>query len=105
MCISKIEHAALILRWPDYIYILLVVFLDRVFQQERFNRLLGFLASLIKMWNLLFSCMFEISAYRCWSNLTLKCYANTLKSLLTNREGVQALPLFVRQFSQKHVLA
>ena len=46
---SKIEHAALILRWLDYIYILLVVFLDRVFQQERFNRLLGFLATLIKM--------------------------------------------------------
>ena len=25
--------------------------------------------------------MFEISAYRCWSNLTLKCYANTFANL------------------------
>ena len=37
MCISKIEHAALILRWPYSIYMLLVMFLNRVFQQERFN--------------------------------------------------------------------
>ena len=54
--------------------------------------------------------LFEISAwYRWWSNLTLKCYANTIVKVYSqieaNREGVQALPLFVRQFSQKHVLA
>lgn len=37
MCISNIEHAALILMWLYSIYMLLVMFLNHVFQQERFN--------------------------------------------------------------------
>ena len=71
------------------------MFLNGVFQQELFNRLLaGFLASFIKMVEFLENVIYflvgiktyEISACRCWSNLTLKCQVNTLMKVDSQRE-------------------
>ena len=64
------------------------MFLNRVFRKEWFNRFPWFLASLIKNGRTLRKCYNIFS--RCknsWSNLTLKCNANTFVKVDARMEG------------------
>ena len=85
------------LRWPVSIYMLLVIFFIRVFQNERFNRFLRFFASLINNNGTLRKCY--LFSYRCKNFWSIKCHWNVIKrndsgSLVLNR--ITKWTIFVR---------
>ena len=85
------------LRWPVSIYMLLVIFFIRVFQNERFNRFLRFFASLINNNGTLRK--YYLFSYRCKNVWSIKCHWNVIKrndsgSLVLNR--IAKWTIFVR---------
>ena len=65
----------------------LVMFLNRVFRKEWFNRFPWFLASLMKKGRTLRKCYIFSRCTNSWSNLTLKCNANTFVKVDARIEG------------------
>ena len=78
----------------------LVMFLNRVFRKEWFNRFPWFLASLIKNGRTLRKCYIFSRWTNSWSNLTLKCNANTFVKIDARIEG--KLPADYISYLQGH---